>query len=260
MCPPPRKEKHVEKTCFSFRGGGRENNKKIRDARVEAMAVEIKICGLTTEDAMAAALDNGADYVGLVFFPKSPRHVSLAQAQDLAAMARGRAQVVALTVDPEDALLDQIVEIVAPDMIQLHGNETPERVATIAERTGCPCLKAIKVATRADLAASQAYREAAHMLLFDAKPTAPDALPGGNGVPFDWRLLVEFPLPTRYMLSGGLTPENVGAALERTRAPILDVSSGVESAPGRKDPDRIKHFIETARAMDRQLQRDRPHP
>ena len=198
---------------------------------------------------MAAALDCGADYVGLVFFPKSPRHVSLDQAASLAAQARGRAHVVALIVDAPDAEIAAITQKVAPDFFQAHGAESPQRVEAIARQFG-PVIKAIPVAASTDIAAARDYRAAASMVLFDAK--APEnlanALPGGNGVSFDWSLLAADGRPRRFMLSGGLTPENVASAIAMTGAPIVDVSSGVESAPGLKDAVRIRNFIEAARA------------
>lgn len=213
------------------------------------VAVEVKICGLSTAASMAAALDSGADYVGLVFFPKSPRHVSLDQAASLAAQARGRAKVVALIVNAPDAEIAAIAEKISPDFFQLHGAETPDRVEAISRRFG-PAIKAIPVAASTDIAAARDYRDVAHMVLFDAK--APEnlenALPGGNGVSFDWSLLAADGRPRRFMLSGGLNPENVARAINLTGAPIVDVSSGVETAPGLKDARLIRNFIEAARA------------
>lgn len=213
------------------------------------MAVEVKICGLSTPETMAAALDAGADLVGLVFFPKSPRNVSLERAAMLAAQARGRARVVALTVDADDALLISIATAVMPDLVQAHGAETPERVAEIAAITGRPVIKAIKVKEAGDVAAAAAFSEAASLILYDAKAPealAGTALPGGNGHAFDWSLLEGGQRPA-FLLAGGLTPDNVAEAIRLTGAPMVDVSSGVESAPGVKDAGLIRKFIEAAK-------------
>ena len=210
--------------------------------------VEVKICGLSTPETMAAALDARADFVGLVFFPKSPRNVSLDQAAILADQARGRARIVALTVDAGDVLLRTICDRVWPDFIQAHGMETPERVAAIVALTGQPVIKAIKVARADDVSAASAYSEVASLILYDAK--APEtlcaSLPGGNGHAFDWSLL-DGKRPPAFMLAGGLTIGNVARAIKVTGAPIVDVSSGVESAPGVKDIQLIRKFIEAAK-------------
>ena len=211
------------------------------------MAPLVKICGLSTEETLAATLDAGAERVGFVFFPRSPRHLSLARAAVLARRARGRAAIVALTVDAADAMLDAIVEAVGPDMVQLHGRETPDRVAALRSRLGRPMVKALGISAAADLDAARTYAAVADEVLLDAKPPAGAALPGGNGVAFDWHLLAALDLPVPFMLSGGLGPRNVGEALRVTRAPAVDVSSGVESAPGVKDPDLIVAFIRAAR-------------
>ena len=210
--------------------------------------VEVKICGLSTPETMAAALDARADFVGLVFFPKSPRNVSLDQAAILADQARGRARIVALTVDADDALLLAINARVRPDFIQAHGRETPERVAAIVALTGKPVIKAIKVARADDVSGASAYSEAASLILYDAKApeTLGSSLPGGNGQAFDWSHLGGKRLPV-FMLAGGLTIGNVARAIEVTGAPIVDVSSGVESAPGVKDIQLIRKFIEVAK-------------
>ena len=198
--------------------------------------------------SLEASLDAGADYVGLVFYPKSPRHVSLDQAQKLANAARGRAKIVALTVNADDAELATIREKLAPDFIQAHGQESPERVEEITRRFG-PVIKALAISSAQDVLAARAYQPVASMLLFDAK--APEnlknALPGGNGVSFDWSLLSADRNLGQFMLSGGLNPENVGQAIKATAAPIVDVSSGVEKAPGHKDAQLIRNFIEAAR-------------
>jgi phosphoribosylanthranilate isomerase len=214
------------------------------------MPVEVKICGLSTPETVEGAIAAGADFIGLVFFPASPRHVDLISARDLAAQARGRAKVVALVVDASDQLILNIASHVRPDYFQAHGHEEPERVKAISHMTGTAVIKAIKVLDGSDVAAAREFREAADMILFDAKSAADiaDALPGGNGRAFDWSLLGSEGAPKRFMLSGGLTPETVRRAIEMTAAPIVDVSSGVESSPGIKDLGRIAAFITAARA------------
>ena len=207
----------------------------------------IKICGLSTPETVAAALDAGSDMVGFVFFPPSPRNVSPDLARDLAARVEGRAQKVSLTVDADDATLDRIMAALAPDWLQLHGKESPQRVAELRSRYGRPVMKAIGLSVRDDLARASAYEEVADRLLFDAKPPKDAVLPGGNGLPFDWRLL-EGRADRRWMLSGGLTPENVETAVTMLDPPGIDVSSGVESRPGIKDPDLIASFVARARA------------
>ncbi len=214
------------------------------------MSLEIKICGLSTPETLDAALGAGADMVGMVFFAPSPRHVDLATAAALAARARGRAGIVALTVDADDATLAAIVDAARPDMLQLHGKESPERVAAIRARFGLPVMKAVGIATAADLARLSAYADVADRLLLDAKPPKGALLPGGNGVPFDWNLLAGLDLTRPFMLSGGLDPDNVGEAVRRVHPPGIDVSSGVERAPGIKDPARIAAFLRAARAAD----------
>lgn len=212
------------------------------------MSIDIKICGLSTIETLDVALDAGAGMVGVVFFEKSPRHVDLATAAALADHARGKAKIVALTVNADDDLLTDIVTQVRPDMLQLHGIETPERVAAIRARFGLPVMKAIGIASREDLAQIPAYEAVADRLLLDAKAPSGAQLPGGNGVPFDWNLLAGLDLAKPFMLSGGLNPDNVGEALRLIHVPGVDVSSGVESAPGVKDPARIVAFIQAARA------------
>ncbi len=207
----------------------------------------VKICGLSTPETLAAALDAGVERIGLVFFPRSPRNVDLGRAAALAAQARGKAAIVALTVDADDGLLSAIAEAVAPDMIQLHGHETPARTADVRARFGRPVVKALGVSTPADLATVPAYEAVADEILFDAKPPKGAILPGGNGVPFDWRILAMLDLAVPFMLSGGLGTHNVGEALRITRAPAVDVSSGVETAPGVKSPELIAAFVRAAR-------------
>lgn len=213
------------------------------------MGAEVKICGLSTSDTMDAALDAGAAFIGLVFYPRSPRHVALDQARSLAAQARGRARIVALTVNAPDDELQAIMAAVAPDLIQAHGEETPARVEEITRRFA-PVIKAIAVKSEHDIAAAREFRDRAEMVLFDAKApeTLENALPGGNGLTFEWSLLSADGRPRRFMLSGGLTPDNVARAISMTAAPIVDVSSGVESHPGVKDARLIRNFIEAARS------------
>jgi len=210
----------------------------------------VKICGISTAEAMAAALDAGADDVGLVIFPPSPRHVTLHAAAELAGLARGRARVVALTVDADDTLLQAIASVVKPDILQLHGSESVERVAGIRRRHGVAVMKAIKVATAADAARALDYAGVADLILFDARPPKGADRPGGHGAVFDWRALDGVKEKVHYMLSGGLTPDNVADAIEATGAPAVDVSSGVECAPGIKDTNRIRQFVAAVRAAD----------
>jgi phosphoribosylanthranilate isomerase len=213
------------------------------------MSVEVKICGLKTPAALEAALAGGADYVGLVFFPPSPRNVAPETAAALAAKARGRARIVALTVDPDDALLDAIVAAAAPDLIQLHGDETPERVAEIRGRWGRRIIKAVPVETAGDVQEARRYQAVADLVLFDARAPATSTRPGGNGAPFDWRSLLGLEDGLPFVLSGGLTPDNVADAIRLTGAAVVDVSSGVESRPGEKDPDLIRRFLRAAKGV-----------
>ncbi len=212
------------------------------------MSVEVKICGLSTPETVEAAIAAGADLIGFVFFPKSPRNVTLEQASGLAALARGRAKSVALVVDADDQLLSAIARHVQPDFIQAHGSETPERVAEIERLTGKPVIKAIRVKDAGDIAAAAAFSTVASLILYDAKApeTLGSALPGGNGHAFDWGLLEGDSRPA-FMLAGGLTPGNVAEAIQVTGAPMVDVSSGVETAPGLKDEALIRKFIEAAK-------------
>jgi phosphoribosylanthranilate isomerase len=210
----------------------------------------VKICGLSTSETLAAALEAGADLVGFVRFAPSPRHLDLTPGRALSRAARGRAQRVLLTVDPDDAELDASLEAFDPDLVQLHGSETPERVAAIRARTGRPVMKALGIATADDLAGIAAYARVADRLLLDAKPPPGGRLPGGNGLPFDWRLIAGLDPGLPFMLSGGLTPDTVAEAIRVTGAPAVDVSSGVERAPGVKDPDRIAAFVAAARSVE----------
>jgi phosphoribosylanthranilate isomerase len=211
---------------------------------------KIKICGLTTPDAVAAVNDISADMAGLVFFPKSPRNVSVSDACALAGGLASSVQSVALLVDPVDHELDEIIGGVSPNMLQLHGGETPERVAQIKARTGLPVMKALAIAGADDLAKARQFEKVADWLLFDAKPpkSLANALPGGNGLVFDWTLLTGFESACPWMLSGGLDAGNVAEAVRISGARAVDVSSGVESEPGLKDPERIRAFAAAARA------------
>lgn len=212
------------------------------------MSVQAKICGISTGAALDAALAGGARFIGLVFYAKSPRYVDLATAKGLADRARGHAKIVALVVDADDAALREINDAIAPDMFQLHGKETPQRVAEVAQLTGRPIIKAIPVESEDDTVRAETYGTVAHLILFDAKPpTRPDALPGGNGLVFDWSLIASVSDRVPYMLSGGLTPGNVAEAIRQTATKMVDVSSGVESAPGVKDPDLIRRFLEAVK-------------
>ncbi|MGB2932565.1 MAG: phosphoribosylanthranilate isomerase [Methyloceanibacter sp.] len=217
------------------------------------MSVKVKICGVRTPAIIDVAAEAGADYVGLVFFPRSPRFLKPEAARTLAAAAKGRIETVAVLVDPDDALIDFVVERVRPDLIQLHGGETPKRVAAIRARTGLPLLKAIAVAGAGDTAKASAYRGIADLILFDAKPDPAALLPGGNGVPFDWTLLSGAGVERPFALSGGLTPANVGEALSVTHASLVDVSSAVEGAPGEKDANLVREFIRAAKSTDTQV-------
>jgi phosphoribosylanthranilate isomerase len=212
------------------------------------MALLVKICGLSTAETLDAALDAGADAVGFVFFPPSPRDISFHAARELSARVNGRAKKVANTVDADDPLLASIIEALKPDILQLHGHETPQRVAAVRARFGLPVMKALPIEAKADLLGISSYARVADRLLFDARPPREATRPGGLGKPFDWHLLENLKLPIPYLLSAGLNAENVAEALQLTRAPGVDVSSGVESAPGVKDPEKIHAFIRAARS------------
>jgi phosphoribosylanthranilate isomerase len=212
------------------------------------MALIVKICGLKTQDALEAALNAGADQAGFVFFPPSPRHLGLEGARVLGQQVQGRAQKVALTVDADDALLRDIVAALHPDMLQFHGKETPERVASVRSRFGLPVMKALPIAARADLSPIREYAQVADRLIFDARAPVDATRPGGLGKPFDWTLLAGLDCRVPFMLSGGLDASNVAEAIRITNAPGVDVSSGVEREPGVKDPNKIRAFIAAARA------------
>jgi phosphoribosylanthranilate isomerase len=211
------------------------------------MPVLIKICGLRTPEALDVSLHAGADMVGFVFFPPSPRHIDVATARTLGARVKGRALKVALSVDADDASLAESIEALGPDLLQLHGNETPKRVLAVKARFRLPVMKAIAVERRDDLARIPVYAEVADRLLFDARAPRDATRPGGLGTPFDWGLLKNVDPRVPFMLSGGLRPENVAEAITITRAGGVDVSSGVERAPGEKDADRIRAFVRAAR-------------
>jgi phosphoribosylanthranilate isomerase len=213
------------------------------------MALLVKICGLKTPETLDAALDAGADMVGFVFFPPSPRNVGAGAARALGERVAGRAKKVALSVDATDAELDRAVEALHPDMLQLHGKETPERVAAVRARFHLPVMKALPIDTRADLAPIRLYAKVADWLIFDGRAPREATRPGGLGKPFDWHVLEGIDPGVPFALSGGLDANNVAEALRITHAPAVDVSSGVERAPGEKDPDKIRAFIRAARGL-----------
>ncbi len=212
------------------------------------MSLLVKICGLSTRETLEAALDAGADMVGFVFFRPSPRHLSLELGRELGRQVKRRALKVALTVDADDATLENIVDALSPDILQLHGKESVARLRDIKQRFDRPMMKAVPVATAADLAVLPGYAAVADRILFDARAPKDATRPGGLGAPFDWHLLENLELKLPYMVSGGLDAQNVAEAVRLTRAGGVDVSSGVESAPGVKDPELINAFIRAARA------------
>jgi phosphoribosylanthranilate isomerase len=211
--------------------------------------VKVKICGVRTREIVDTAVDAGADYVGLVFFPKSPRHIAPEVAREIAEHASGRIETVAVLVDPDDALVDEILARVRPNLLQLHGSEPPALVAAIKSRSGLRVIKAIGVASPDDVGKACAYRGIADMILFDAKAPAGSDLPGGHGLAFDRRALGGPSVERPFALSGGLDSDNVWEALVATGADMVDVSSGVERAPGVKDPDLVRRFIQAAKAL-----------
>ena len=212
------------------------------------MPPDAKICGLSTPEAVQAAVEGGAGYVGFVFFPPSPRDVAPARAAELAAPARAAGvMVVAVTVDASDDQLDAISAALAPDLIQLHGHETPERVAAVKARTGVRAIRALRVGDAADLDAAAAFEPVADQLMFDARPPRDAILPGGNGAAFDWAILQGRRFTRPWFLAGGLDAGNVAEAVAGSGAAQVDVSSGVESAPGVKDPASIRAFLEAVR-------------
>ncbi|MFO1142135.1 MAG: phosphoribosylanthranilate isomerase [Amaricoccus sp.] len=208
--------------------------------------MRVKICGLRSRAEAAAATAAGAGYIGLVRFPPSPRHLTLSDARWVAESVPVGVVRVALTVDASDAALEELVEAVPVDMLQLHGRETPERVAEVRERFGRPVMKAIGVSVEADLAQIDGYMRVADQLLIDARPPRGAERPGGNGLTFDWRLIRGRRWRRPWMLAGGLTPDNVAEAVRLTGAEQVDVSSGVECRPGFKDPQRVRAFVRAA--------------
>lgn len=207
-----------------------------------------KICGLTTPETLDAALAGGAAFVGAVIFPKSPRHIAPLHAATLFERARGKAKIVAVTVDADDALLTEIALVLKPDLIQLHGSETPARAETVRTLTGAGIIKALPIRTHEDFAEANAWEPFVDHLMFDAKPPEGSALPGGVGARFDWTLLADRAFRHPWFVAGGLDPANVAEAVRISGAPLVDVSSGVESAPGVKDPALITAFLDVVRA------------
>jgi phosphoribosylanthranilate isomerase len=213
------------------------------------MSIEVKICGLTSAEGVATAARHGARFVGFVFYPPSPRHLTADEAARLAVLVPAGITKVGLFVDPDDDLLAASLAKVPLDLLQLHGKESPERVLQVKQRFGKPVMKSIAVAAESDLATAPRYYGSADRLLFDAKPPKDALAPGGNGLVFDWELLGGRRWPLPWMLSGGLTADNLGEAVRTTHAIAVDVSSGVERAPGVKDPDKIMAFLARARAL-----------
>lgn len=209
--------------------------------------MQVKICGLSTVESVEASVDAGASYLGFNFFPKSPRYVTFAEAAELVKYVPQNVKNVALVVNVDDEMLENLLANVAVDMLQLHGSESPERVTEIKARFGLPVMKAVSVADTSDLTVIDAYAAVADQLLVDAKPPKGSALPGGNAVTFDWRLIANRDWTIPWMLAGGLTIDNVAEAVRLTGATVVDLSSGVESAPGVKDLDKIAAFVKAAK-------------
>lgn len=207
------------------------------------MAIQTKICGLSTPAAVETAIGGGASHIGYIFFAKSPRNISPDDAAVLAKLARDKVIQTVVTVNADDAFLDEIVDKVSPDLLQLHGSETPERIREIKDRFGLPVMKAFSIRESQDLDNTKAYEGVADQFLFDAKPPKGADLPGGNGISFDWNLLRDFTSATPYMLSGGLDADNIEEAILRSGATAIDLSSGVESAPGIKDIAKIETLL-----------------
>ncbi len=214
------------------------------------MPLQVKICGLTEPERITQAAELGAAFLGFVCYPPSPRYLDPARARELVTGMPAGPEAVGLVVDASDAQIEALLQTVPLDALQLHGYETPKRVAEIMVRFGCRVIKALRVETRADLDPVPAYADAADMLLFDAKPPRDAAWPGGHGLPFDWRLLQSISMSKPWMLAGGLQADNLQAAVALTKAPFVDVSSGVESAPGIKDPAKLAAFFAAARRCD----------
>nr|WP_299595982.1 phosphoribosylanthranilate isomerase [Sphingomonas bacterium] len=213
------------------------------------MMVRAKICGLSTAATLDAAIAGGASHVGFVFFPRSPRNLTIPRVEELAARTPGHVMRVGVFVDPDDALLERVASAARLDAIQLHGRETPDRVAAVKARLGIETWKAVAVRTRADLAAAGTYRGAADRIVYDAKTPEGADLPGGMGLRFDWTLLRGFAHPLPWILSGGLDAGNLAEAVAISGATLVDVSSGVESAPGVKDVDKIAGFLQSVDAL-----------
>ncbi len=211
--------------------------------------VEVKICGLSEPETLGAALDAGADYVGFMFYEPSPRNIDFATARALSHQVGSRAKKVAVTVDADNEKIAQIMQSIEPDYIQAHGSETPDRIKALNEMTGLPIIKAIKVRDASDIASAEQYADAAALVLFDAKApeSLENALPGGNGITFDWSLMGAETSRPKFMLSGGLHKDNLREAIGITKAPIIDVSSAVESSPGVKDINLIRAFMDAAK-------------
>jgi phosphoribosylanthranilate isomerase len=214
------------------------------------MSIQVKICGITSADAADAAMRAGADFVGLVFHPGSPRNLKPEQASSLAARIRGRSRIVVLLADANDEQIGVAIAAAKPDFVQLHGREAPERVAAVKQRFGISVIKAISVAEAADLAEVSAFEKVADMLMFDAKAPANASRPGGHGAAFDWQVLRGRTFARPWLLAGGITAENVGRAIRAAEAPGVDVSTGVESAPGIKSVDMIRDFVAAVRASE----------
>lgn len=217
------------------------------------MSISVKICGLTDPDSVDAAVEGGADYIGFVFFDKSPRHIQPEAAAELSDGSPEDVSKVGLFVDPDDDQLDRVLSQVRLDVLQLHGEETPERIDAIRLAYGVPVMKVIGVADLTDIGIADRYADHADMLLFDAKPPAGSDRPGGNATAFPWDLMDAYTGTLPWLLAGGLTPDNVAEAIATAGAPGVDVSSGVESAPGRKDPALIKAFLKAAEVAGREV-------
>jgi phosphoribosylanthranilate isomerase len=213
------------------------------------MGVQAKICGISTPEAVTAALEGQAAFLGFMFFDKSPRNVAPEAAWRLAQSARGKARIVAVLVDPDDAQVDRVAKILQPDLIQLHGRETPSRARAVAERAGAGVIKVVPVSEAADLAAARDFESVVDHLMFETKPPRDAERPGGLGVPFDWTLLAGRRFERPWFLAGGLDPWNLGEAVRQSGAPVLDVSSGVERGAGLKDPALIRAFLDAAKRV-----------
>jgi len=216
---------------------------------MSAPRIQAKICGLSTPEGLAAALAGGASHIGLMFFAKSPRNISPAAAARLALSVRGRAKVVAVTVDPSDDLIDDLARTLAPDLIQLHGHETPARAREIGQRAGAGLIKTLPVSEARDLDAARAYDGLVDHLMFEGKPPKDADRPGGVGARFDWTLMAGRRFERPWFLAGGLDPWNVEEAVRLSGAPLVDVSSGVERGPGLKDPALITAFLDAVRRV-----------